>query len=47
MVSLEITGAQDFQLELWGVQSHRQAFEKVFGRKISIEAVVDEKEVKV
>lgn len=35
-VVLEMAGDGDYQLELWGVQSHREAFKKVFGRKLVI-----------
>ena len=35
-VLLEITPARDCHLELWEVRNHERAFEKVFGRKLSI-----------
>lgn len=37
---LEVRASRDCQLELWGVQTHRDAFRKVFGRKLKIEAQV-------
>lgn len=37
---LEIRANRDCQLELWGVQTHREAFKTVFGRKLKIEAQV-------
>lgn len=33
-VVLEIKSSDDCQLEFWGVQNHREAFEKVFGKKL-------------
>ena len=33
---LEITPARDCHLELWEVRNHEKAFEKVFGRKLTI-----------
>jgi exopolyphosphatase/guanosine-5'-triphosphate,3'-diphosphate pyrophosphatase len=35
-VLLEVSCAKDCQLELWGVQNHLEAFEKVFNRKLVI-----------
>src|SRR5262249_47299086 len=35
-VVLEITPARDCHLELWEVRNHEKAFEKVFGRKLTI-----------
>ncbi len=35
-VVLEITPARDCHLELWEVRTHERAFEKVFGRKLSV-----------
>jgi exopolyphosphatase/guanosine-5'-triphosphate,3'-diphosphate pyrophosphatase len=35
-VVLEITPARDCHLELWEVRTHEKAFEKVFGRKLTI-----------
>ena len=34
----------DPQLELWGVQNRREAFRKVFKRKLMIDAAVDNKD---
>ncbi|MBN2298593.1 MAG: Ppx/GppA family phosphatase, partial [Deltaproteobacteria bacterium] len=33
-VVLEIQSPNDCQLEFWGVQNHRDAFEQVFGKKL-------------
>jgi exopolyphosphatase/guanosine-5'-triphosphate,3'-diphosphate pyrophosphatase len=41
-IVLEIEANGDCQLELWGVQTHRDAFKKVFGRKLVVEAAVIE-----
>jgi exopolyphosphatase/guanosine-5'-triphosphate,3'-diphosphate pyrophosphatase len=41
-ICLEIQASGDCQLELWGVQNHRAAFEKVFKRKLSIQPVIDQ-----
>jgi exopolyphosphatase/guanosine-5'-triphosphate,3'-diphosphate pyrophosphatase len=35
-ILLEIEGNQDDQLEMWGVENHREAFEKTFGKKLII-----------
>ncbi|MBI3863522.1 MAG: Ppx/GppA family phosphatase [Planctomycetia bacterium] len=35
-IVLEITPTRDCHLELWEVRNHERAFEKVFGRKLSI-----------
>lgn len=35
-VQLEIVARQDDQLELWGVESHKEAFQKTFGMKLVI-----------
>jgi exopolyphosphatase/guanosine-5'-triphosphate,3'-diphosphate pyrophosphatase len=35
-IVLEITPARDCHLELWEVRTHEKAFEKVFGRKLTI-----------
>ena len=35
-VVLEITPARDCHLELWEVRNHEKAFEKVFGRKLTV-----------
>jgi hypothetical protein len=43
-VTLEVLATQEGQLELWGVQTHRQAFEKVFGKRLEIRWIVVEGE---
>ncbi|HVN72139.1 MAG TPA: Ppx/GppA family phosphatase, partial [Desulfomonilia bacterium] len=35
-VTLEIRSSKDCQLELWGVQNHREAFEKIFNKALII-----------
>lgn len=39
-VVLEVIASRDCQLELWGVQNHRAAFERVFKRKLQIDATI-------
>jgi hypothetical protein len=39
-IVLDIKADHDPQLELWGVQNHQHAFQKVFKRKLVIEAAV-------
>ncbi len=38
-VTLEITSSKDCHLELWEVKYHEKAFEKVFGRKLTIKVI--------
>lgn len=38
-VVLEITAAKDCHLELWEVRDHERAFEKVFGRTLSVQVL--------
>lgn len=40
-VVLEVQAERECQLELWGVQEHRTAVEKVFGRKLQVKALLD------
>jgi exopolyphosphatase/guanosine-5'-triphosphate,3'-diphosphate pyrophosphatase len=40
-IVLDIKADHDPQLELWGVQNHKDAFRKVFKRELVIEAAVD------
>ena len=39
-IALEIHGKGDCQLEIWGVQTHAEDFEDVFGKKMVIETVL-------
>lgn len=38
-VTLELTSTKDCHLEIWGVKTHEQAFEKVFLKKLNIAVV--------
>jgi exopolyphosphatase/guanosine-5'-triphosphate,3'-diphosphate pyrophosphatase len=38
-VALEIESKKDAQLEVWGVESHREAFEKTFGLQLVIRQI--------
>ena len=42
-IVLDVEADHDPQLELWGVQNHREAFRKVFKRKPMIEATIEPK----
>jgi exopolyphosphatase/guanosine-5'-triphosphate,3'-diphosphate pyrophosphatase len=44
-IVLDIQADHDPQLELWGVQNHRDAFQKVFKRELVIEAAVENRNV--
>jgi exopolyphosphatase/guanosine-5'-triphosphate,3'-diphosphate pyrophosphatase len=44
-VILDLQARHDPQLELWGLQAHFKPFQKVFKRKLSVEAKVNEGEV--
>ncbi len=43
-VVLEITSDQDCQLEIWGVENHADAFEKTFGRPLTVRMAARNKE---
>jgi exopolyphosphatase/guanosine-5'-triphosphate,3'-diphosphate pyrophosphatase len=38
-IILEVHSDLEIELELWGVQTHRQAFEKLFKRKMCVEHI--------
>lgn len=38
-VNLDITAREDCQLEIWGVESEKKAFEKVFGKKLDLNII--------
>ena len=38
-VNLEVIARGDCQLEIWGIESERKAFEKIFGRKLAFEVI--------
>jgi exopolyphosphatase/guanosine-5'-triphosphate,3'-diphosphate pyrophosphatase len=38
-IVLEITPARDCHLELWEVRNHERAFEKVFGRRLTVQVI--------
>jgi exopolyphosphatase / guanosine-5'-triphosphate,3'-diphosphate pyrophosphatase len=46
-IILEVHAVQDCELELWGAQSYSQDFEKVFMRKMVVEATIEADAVKV
>ena len=41
-ITLQIDTGHDCQVEIWGLQNHLDAFEKVFGRKLKIEVAKPE-----
>jgi exopolyphosphatase/guanosine-5'-triphosphate,3'-diphosphate pyrophosphatase len=38
-IILEVHSDQEIELELWGVQTHRQAFEKLFRQKMCLKHI--------
>jgi exopolyphosphatase/guanosine-5'-triphosphate,3'-diphosphate pyrophosphatase len=38
-VHLEVVARGDCQLELWGVEAEKKAFEKIFGKELVLERV--------
>jgi exopolyphosphatase/guanosine-5'-triphosphate,3'-diphosphate pyrophosphatase len=38
-VTLEVVARGDCQLEIWGVEAERKAFEKIFGKKLVLERI--------
>jgi hypothetical protein len=38
-VRLEVVARGDCQLEIWGVESEKKAFEKIFDRQLVIERI--------
>jgi exopolyphosphatase/guanosine-5'-triphosphate,3'-diphosphate pyrophosphatase len=39
VVTLEVVARGDCQLEIWGVEAERKAFEKIFGKKLVLERI--------
>jgi exopolyphosphatase/guanosine-5'-triphosphate,3'-diphosphate pyrophosphatase len=39
-VTLEVVARGDCQLEIWGVEAERKAFEKIFGKKLVLERIL-------
>jgi exopolyphosphatase/guanosine-5'-triphosphate,3'-diphosphate pyrophosphatase len=38
-VTIEVIARGDCQLEMWGVEAERKAFEKIFGKKLVLERI--------
>jgi exopolyphosphatase/guanosine-5'-triphosphate,3'-diphosphate pyrophosphatase len=38
-VYLEVVARGDCQLEIWGVEAERKAFEKIFGKELVMERI--------
>jgi len=41
-VTLEVVARGDCQLEIWGVDAEKKAFEKIFGKKLVLERIRQE-----
>ncbi len=41
-VILEVVARGDCQLEIWGVDAEKKAFEKIFGKKLVLERIRQE-----
>jgi exopolyphosphatase / guanosine-5'-triphosphate,3'-diphosphate pyrophosphatase len=42
-VTLVVEASQECDLEIWGVQTHREAFKKVFKRRMAVKTVIGDK----
>jgi exopolyphosphatase/guanosine-5'-triphosphate,3'-diphosphate pyrophosphatase len=42
-VTLVVEASQECDLEVWGVQTHREAFKKVFKRRMVVKTVIGDK----
>ncbi len=43
-IVLELHAVQQCDLEIWGVQNHRESFQKVFKRKLTVQTLIQEEE---